>query len=251
MSCRKLPGTWQIAGLGSGKYQRGWKKMGEKAFWVPLKTDSLFQELEQGLQSCRSGSHHHPQLSSCFSFSPSPSESQNNPPLCFFAQRAPGQAVEAHWMLAAATIYEYWCLQRPTRYNSAGHASLRSKCCVCAALGFAGEAAWEDSLRASTINSRRVQFGLYIETAADVIIFLNQWICAGDEEPSMANRREKKNIWHFICLTRAELWLANELRAPRALQEAPVACNKRKVYFLYSLAHRETKLTDKTKSLQH
>lgn len=110
---------------------------------------------------------------------------------------------------------------------------------------------WRSSLRASTINSRRVQFGLYIETAADVIIFLNQWICAGDEEPSMANRREKKNIWHFICLTRAELWLANELRAQRALQEAPVACNKRKVYFLYSLAHRETKLTDKTKSLQH
>lgn len=193
----------------------------EKAFWVPSKTDSWLQELQNfspvDLDLATT-------LSSwavffCFGlvfFSPSPSESQNNPPLCFFSQRAPGQAVEAHWMLAAATVYEYWCLQRPTRYNSAGHASLRCKCCVCTVLGFAGEAAREDSLRASTINSRRVQFRLFIETAANVIIFLNQCICAGDEEPSMANRREKKNIWHFICLTRAELWLANELRAQRS-----------------------------------
>lgn len=92
MSCRKLPGTWQIARLGSGKYSKWLREMGGKrhsgCYW------KLTAPGTSELQSCRFGSHHHPQLSSWFVFffffSPSSPESQNNPPLCFFSQRAPG-----------------------------------------------------------------------------------------------------------------------------------------------------------------
>lgn len=67
----------------------------------------------------------------------------------------------------------------------------------------------------------------------------------------MAKRVERKNILCFVCLMRAELWLGKELKAQTSVREATVVYNKKKVYFLYGLAHRETKLTDKTKSLQH
>lgn len=68
-------------------------------------------------------------------------------------------------------------------------------------------------------HSTGLQFGGFIETAAHVVIFQSLRVYAGDEEPGMAKRAERKNNFCFVCLTRDEPRLGKELKEQTSIAQ--------------------------------